>query len=165
MKINKSIQKIARFDYIGYLKSMKYAILFTIVVFVIICLLLQWIQIEIVINDYNANVFFALMNALTIGAYFTILGLFNKGTTSKKYRIFLILLALFLLISGLGTINLKIHLNFLSLILTYYTYSTSSIDGVLFFFGIGTNVLITTGIIGVSFLFESESYENTQIGI
>lgn len=81
-------------------------------------------------NSFIVGIIFTVLNGFVFGGELNAIGFFNKGTKDKRIKYFLIIIVIFLFITGLGFLDFTIYINLPFLIYKYF--SLSSEHGILF---------------------------------
>jgi len=139
------------FNYQGFKKWLKFWLLFLGILIFILFNIFQIIQIRIFFNTQQLGFLWTILNALVWNVYINALGIFNTGIRKTTYKYVIMLLGVIIILLGFGYFNVIIRLNFT--IFLYPQFSTSSSDGIWFFW---LNIYLWLPIYFVSFLIESE---------
>jgi hypothetical protein len=144
-----------RFRYYDYntLKSfLKFWIIFLGVLFFILLLILQTVQIRIFYGEQDSSFLWLLLNALVWNVYLNSLGIFHTGIRKKTYKYVILVICILVILLGFGYFDINFIFNLW--ILNHKTFSTSSPDAIYFFW---TNIHLWIPIYFITFAIESET--------
>jgi len=150
-RFNKFIRLIRGYNYEQLKQDVKFWLLFVGVIVVIILFLTGTIKIYFIAGSEESSILYTLLNALVFGVYINALGIFNKGIKKLKYKILILIFAVFIVICGLAYFDIQVHFNLWFFL--YKIYSSSSVHGINFFW---INLYFWSAIYFISYMTESE---------
>jgi len=139
------------FNYLHLKRQIKFWLLFFGLIIFILFNIFQVIQIRIFFNTQTFGFLWTILNALVWNVYINALGIFNTGIRKTTYKYVILLIGIIIILLGFGFFNVVIRLNFT--IFLYPQFSTSSSDGIWFFW---LNIYLWIPIYFITFLIESE---------
>lgn len=132
--IKRRINKIRKYDYSRLKKELIFYLKIILLLSVILLFVFGVVKIYINMdNDIINSLLWCVLNALGYGGFFVMCGFFTRGLQAKNIRIYLILLIITLLISGIGTLNITFYFGFP--IFFYHYFSLGTADGLYFLLG------------------------------
>lgn len=146
------LEKLRVYDWTRLKKLIKFYLIVVFVIIIIILLLTTVIIVQIDFNTQMLGFLYTILNAFTWYIYINTLGLFNKGIRRFSWKLVILVIALIIVLCGFGYFNIRIHIRIA--ILRYQTFSTSSVDGIYFFW---QNLYLWWIIKFITLLIESES--------
>ena len=155
---NKFVRFAYRFrdyNYYHLKRQIKFWLIFFGIIIFILFNIFQVIQIRIFFNTQQLGFLYTILNALVWNVYINALGVFNTGIRKSTYKYMILVIGIFIILLGFGYFNVIIRLNFL--IFLYPQLSTSSSDGIWFFW---YNIYLWIPIYFITFLIESETTIN-----
>lgn len=125
--------------------------IFILVIIVLLLLIYHVIEIYVYFGaDYEANMLFTLFNSAIFGVYWCVVGIFNKGIQNNVLRVIIMIVILYLFLSGFGFIDFHFKFNIPFVFHTEYNvYATSNAITAYFML---YNLPLFIGIIVLSFL-------------
>jgi len=162
MKINnyensKFVRFAYRFKDYNYLRLkmlVKFWLIFIGLIVFIILNIIQVIQIRVFFGKENSSFLWLILNALVWNVYLNALGIFNTGMRKSLTKYVVLFIALLVILLGFGYFDITIRINIW--ILAYKDFSTSSANGIWFFW---SNIYLWTPIYFITFLIESDTIE------
>lgn len=139
------------FNYLNLKRQLKFWLIFIGIIIFIIFNIFQIIQIRIFFNTQKLGLLWTVLNALVWNVYINALGIFNTGIRKTTWKYVILIIGIFIILSGFGYFNIVFRFNFT--IFLYSEFSTSSDSAIWFFW---YNIYLWIPIYFITFLMESE---------